>query len=63
MQKFRPDLRMLTSQSSYALYEVHSNEGRFREEEGEREDGGEGGGGGKRERERRREGRSTSIIM
>ena len=48
VQKFRPDLRMLTSQSSYALYEVHSNEGRFREEEGEREDGG----GEERERER-----------
>lgn len=27
VQKFRPDLRMLTNQSSYALYEVHSNEG------------------------------------
>ena len=27
VQKFRPDLRMLTNPSSYALYEVHSNEG------------------------------------
>lgn len=28
VQKFRPDLRMLSSHSSYALYEVHSNEGK-----------------------------------
>ena len=27
VQKFRPDMRMLTDPSSYALYEVHSNEG------------------------------------
>ena len=27
VQKFRPDMRMLTHQSSYALYEVHSDEG------------------------------------
>lgn len=27
VEKFRPDLRMLTSHSSYALYEVHSDGG------------------------------------
>ena len=27
VQKFRPDLRMLPNLSSYALYEVHSDEG------------------------------------
>ena len=27
VQKFRPDMRMLTHQSSYALYEVHTDEG------------------------------------
>ena len=27
VQKFRPDLRMLSSHSSYTLYEVHSNDG------------------------------------
>ena len=33
VQKFRPDMRMLTSHSSYALYEVHPDQG---EGEGER---------------------------
>ena len=36
VQKFRPDMRMLTSHSSYALYEVHPDQGE-REEERERE--------------------------
>lgn len=27
VQKFRPDLRMLPNLTSYALYEVHNNEG------------------------------------
>ena len=27
VQKFRPDMRMLTCHSSYALYEVHRDEG------------------------------------
>ena len=48
VQKFRPDMRMLTSHSSYALYEVHPDQGeRERERERERE--------GERERERERE--------
>ena len=37
VQKFRPDMRMLTSHSSYALYEVHPDQGRERERERERE--------------------------
>ena len=36
VQKFRPDMRMLTSHSSYALYEVHPDQGE-RERERERE--------------------------
>ena len=28
VEKFRPDMRMLTNQASYALYEVHSNQGK-----------------------------------
>ena len=35
VQKFRPDMRMLTSHSLYALYEVHPDQG-----EKERERGG-----------------------